>query len=276
MTNSILAVNNLKKFEEKEHAEGVVNLPISSILPRKSGKDGEISDNELWELSYSIRAYGIVSPIIVKPLAMGTYQLIAGQKRIKAASLAGLKTVPCLVYENEKKDNALILMTVIETAKNIKLTLVNEAKMYQEIITQFDLSAEELAKKLGRQTCDIESKIELLALPEFVLEKIDEYSLSVLHGHCFLKISDTALLKKAVNTVCVRRFDASQTESYIDNLLKSEEKTSLSGVFSLKDAKILTNTLSQVAAMLKKIGDESLVKISERDNLTEFVLTVPK
>lgn len=268
-TNNICA-----KVQKPSHGD-VRQLPINSIVSKSNSKKSKITEEELWGLSYSIKTYGVVQPVIVKSIGMGTYELLAGERRIKAARLAGLTSVPALVYENEEKDNSLLLMTFLENVKRSNLSLIDEARAYADILNQFDISAERLAVKLGKQPYEIESKVEILELPDYVLEKIDEYKLSIFHAHSLLKIKNPELLKKALTNICVRQFDAKQTESYIDNLIANHEDFP-SSQFSVKDVKILTNTIMQIAQMLKKCGDSETVKINDTDNSTEFTLKIPK
>lgn len=275
MKNSILAANNLSEFEREDEKDKVLMLPLSAILPKSGGRRSVIDENELWELSYSIKTYGVVQPVLVKALGMGTYELLAGERRIKAARLAGLKSVPALVYTNDDSDTSLVLMAVLENVQRVNLSLVDEARVYMDIMTKFRLSFSQLAKKLGKQPYDIESKVKILELPEEVLKKLDEYNLSVFHAHSFLKIKNRELLKKAVTNVCVRQFDAQQTESYVENLLQSDGQ-GLAKACTVKDVKILTNTISQIASMLKKIGNSDAVTINENGSVTEFTIRVPK
>lgn len=275
MTNTVFSAQNLSGFERKKEAERVLMLQISSILPKKGAGRREIDEKELWELAYSIKTYGVVQPVIVKCLGMGTYELIAGERRIKAACLAGLKTVPAVVFENSEEDNNLFLLAVLENVQRTNLTLTEEARAYKDIMEQFEMSAEKLGKKLGKQPYEIESKVEMLKLPEYVLKKIDEYGLSVFHAHQFLKIKDAEILKKAVTAVTVRGFDVCRTENYINRLI-SETAEMPKNSFCVRDIKILTNTIGQIAAMLKKCGNDDAVSVTEKGNTTEFTIKVPK
>lgn len=274
MTKQIFSPDELLGICQKEEneAEKVYNLSIDSILPKKNGKRTSC-DDELWELSHSIKTYGIVQPVIVKSLGMGVYELLAGERRINAARLAGLKSVPALVYQNDEKDNSLVLMAVLENVQRVNLSLVDEARIYDEIINKFEIDVNKLSKKLGKSPYEIESKIEILKLPDDVLKQIDEYKLSLFHARSFLKIKDTAILKSAVNTVCIRQFDEKRTESYVDELLrKSEISNSGCGV---KDVKILTNTLKQIVEILAKTEGAGKVSISDLGDATEFKIILP-
>ena len=274
MTNLVIDVNYVTDYSKKE-AEKVLTLPISSILPKKNGRRSSVNDDELWELSHSIKTYGIVQPVIVRALSMGTYELIAGERRIKAARLAGLKSVPCLVYENSCEDNSLILMSVLENVQRVNLSLVEEAKIYGDIVNRFGLDAQKLAKRLGKEPYEIEEKLKILTLPEEILKKMEEYNLSIFHAHSFLKIKDRALLTKAVTNVCVRHFDADKTEEYINDLLKEKEDLKL-GNGSVLDVKILTNTINQIAKLLKNLGVDEALTINEEGASTEFIIKIPK
>ena len=275
MSDLKLCTNDFSTKTQKNTESDVRQLPINSIVTKPGKNNSAITEEELWGLSYSIKTYGVVQPVIVKSIGMGTYELLAGERRIKAARLAGLSSVPALVYENEEKDNSLLLMTFLENVKRANLSLVDEARAYKDIMNQFGISAQRLAVKLGKQPYEIESKVEILLLPDYALEKIDEYRLSVFHARSLLKIKNPELLKKALTAICVRRFDAKQTESYVDNLIANcDELPSRS--FSVKDVKILTNTIMQIAHMLKKCGDSETVTINETGNSTEFTLKIPK
>ena len=274
MQNTVRAVGDYNGFKESggDGEKRVVMLPIDKILPKTGVRRSERDENGLWELSYSIKLYGVVQPIIVKRLGMGTYELIAGERRMRAARLAGLVRIPALIYENE--NNNLVMLAIVENVQRASLSLVDEARAYCDIMERFSLSPSALAKKLGKPPYEVESKAEIMKLPEDIITVVEQYGLTLFHARALLKISDAELLRSAAASIVAGGMSAAEAEAYVERLLADTVRPTVK--FKLKDAKILTNTLRQIINMLKESDCEDAVRVNDRGIYSEVVLKIPK
>ena len=184
--DSLFAVNP-NKIEKKEAGEEAKLLKLSLIQANPSQPRKRFSDEELKELSESIKQFGVIQPLLVKkqgPL----YEIIAGERRFRAAKLAGLTEVPVLIRDYDEKRSKEV--AIIENIQREDLNAVEEALAYQSLITEYDLSQEELAERLSKKRTTITNSLRLLKLEEEILNYIREGKLKEGHGRALLAIPE--------------------------------------------------------------------------------------
>lgn len=196
--DSLFAANP-NKIEKKEAGEEAKLLKISLIQANPSQPRKRFSDEELKELSESIKQFGVIQPLLVKkqgPL----YEIIAGERRFRAAKLAGLTEVPVLIRNYDEKLSKEV--AIIENIQREDLNAVEEALAYQSLISEYDLSQEELAERLSKKRTTITNSLRLLKLEEEILNYIREGKLKEGHGRALLSIPEgkqrLALAKECV------------------------------------------------------------------------------
>lgn len=194
-----LFASNPNKIEKKEAGEEAKLLKISLIQANPSQPRKRFSDEELKELSESIKQFGVIQPLLVKkqgPL----YEIIAGERRFRAAKLAGLTEVPVLIRNYDEKLSKEV--AIIENIQREDLNAVEEALAYQSLISEYDLSQEELAERLSKKRTTITNSLRLLKLEEEILNYIREGKLKEGHGRALLSIPEgkqrLALAKECV------------------------------------------------------------------------------
>ena len=182
-----LFASNPNKIEKKEAGEEAKLLKISLIQANPSQPRKQFSNEELKELSESIKQFGVIQPLLVKkqgPL----YEIIAGEKRFRAAKLAGLTEVPVLIRNYDEKLSKEV--AIIENIQREDLNAVEEALAYQSLISEYDLSQEELAERLSKKRTTITNSLRLLKLEEEILNYIREGKLKEGHGRALLAIPE--------------------------------------------------------------------------------------
>ena len=182
-----LFASNPNKIEKKEAGEEAKLLKISLIQANPSQPRKQFSNEELKELSESIKQFGVIQPLLVKkqgPL----YEIIAGERRLRAAKLAGLTEVPVLIRNYDEKLSKEV--AIIENIQREDLNAVEEALAYQSLISEYDLSQEELAERLSKKRTTITNSLRLLKLEEEILNYIREGKLKEGHGRALLAIPE--------------------------------------------------------------------------------------
>ena len=196
--DSLFAANP-EKIEKKEAGEEAKLLKISLIQANPSQPRKHFSDEELKELSESIKQFGVIQPLLVKKQGP-IYEIIAGERRFRAAKLAGLAEVPVLIRNYDEKLSKEV--AIIENIQREDLNAVEEALAYQSLISEYDLSQEELAERLSKKRTTITNSLRLLKLEEEILNYIREGKLKEGHGRALLSIPEgkqrLALAKECV------------------------------------------------------------------------------
>ena len=164
----------------------LVHLPIGSIHAGSRQPRTQFDLEAIQELAESIRVQGIVQPVLVRPAGEGRYELIAGERRWRAARLAGLATLPALLRDVDDRD--AMLLALVENVAREDLSPVEEARAYAVLVDEFDLSLGELAERIGRSKPAISNRMRLLELPEDVLALVDDGRLTEGHARAVLAV----------------------------------------------------------------------------------------
>jgi ParB family chromosome partitioning protein len=168
------------------HGDELAQLPIGSIRPNRRQPRRRFDLDTVGELAESIRVQGVVQPVVVRPNPEGGYELIAGERRWRAARAAGLPTIPALVREAEDRDS--LLLALVENVAREDLSAVEEARAYAALVDEFGLALAEVAERVGRSKPSVSNRLRLLELPEDVLALVDRGELSEGHARAVLSI----------------------------------------------------------------------------------------
>jgi ParB family chromosome partitioning protein len=167
-------------------APELVQLPLGSIRPNSRQPRRRFDAEGISELAESVRVQGLVQPVVVRPAEGGTWELIAGERRLRAARAAGLATIPALVRETDDRDS--LLLALVENVAREDLSPVEEARAYAVLIDEFELSLGEVAERVGRSKPTVSNRIRLLELPEDVLGLLERGLLSEGHARAVLAV----------------------------------------------------------------------------------------
>lgn len=255
---------------------GLSYLSVDEIYPSAVQPRKRFPQESLKELSESIAQYGILNPLTVRK-RNGKYELIAGERRLRASKLAGLKEVPCIVIDANMEEASLLAL--VENIQRRDLDFVEEAEGISQLIRLFGMSQEEAAQRLGKSQPSIANKLRLLQLPADVLETLRSEDLTERHGRALLRLKGELAQRQALRHIADERMNVCAAEEYIESLLKSpeqvpekESRRSRKTLFVLKDVRIFLNTLTHGLDVMKQGGIDVGMERHETD--TELVLTI--
>lgn len=203
----------LPDIKDKEEINGVQLLPVDSIVAGKHQPREDFDKEKLEELVNSIRAHGVIQPIVVRPLGEGRYELVAGERRWRACRLAGVKEIPALVRELDEREVREIAL--IENVQREDLNPLEEAKAYQALLVEYGLTQEEIASRVGKSRPVIANALRLLQLPMAIQEMLRQGQLSAGHARALLSLEDMELQVRAATEVVERKLSVRETEELV-------------------------------------------------------------
>ncbi|MCY6356370.1 nucleoid occlusion protein [Clostridium sp. ZS2-4] len=243
----------------------------NAYQPRKYFNDETIS-----ELAQSIESYGIIQPLSVRKVGESEYELIAGERRLRAAKKLKLEEVPVIIVDITDKDSAAIAL--LENIQRENLNYLEEAEAYHNLIKEHNYTQEQLAKVIGKKQSTIANKMRLLKLDISIRKILLENKLTERHARALLKLPTNELQKKVLDIVIKKSLNVKNTEELINKeLLKLsgqevavDAKKKIKGVFS---ARVYMNTVKQV---FDKYGVNATYKTKELDDKIQVTITIPK
>ena len=255
----------------------IVWLPAEDIAPNPVQPRKLFDEKSLEELSQSIRSYGILNPLTVRCRG-GKYELVAGERRLRAAKLAGLEEVPCILLDVNMEDASLIAL--IENLQRRDLDFIEEAVGLSRLIRMFGMSQEEAAKRIGKSQSAVANKLRLLKLPRDVLENLRSYGLSERHGRALLRLTDPNAQRMALEYIAANALTVAATEEYIEALLSSPaeepEKPEPKRTLILKDVRVFLNSLNRSLDLMKQGGIAAGVRREETEDSLILTISIPK
>ena len=228
-------------------------LPVEQIAPNPHQPRREFAPGPLAELAESIRRHGIIQPLSVRRRDDG-WELIAGERRLRAAKLAGLQTVPCLEMQVDKQDSAILAL--IENIQRRDLHYLEEAAAIAAYLRQSGSTQEEAAALLGRSPSALANKLRLLRLSPDCCRLLTEHDLTERHARALLRLEDEEERLNALHHIIRQHLNVAQTEQYIDKRLAQLQTTPPSGrrVFLLKDVRLFLNSLDRGLRLVREAG----------------------
>lgn len=246
----------------------VVFLPARSIRPNPSQPRRYFREEALEELAESIRRHGILQPLSVRRVGSG-YELIAGERRLRAGQLAGLSEIPCIIMNMDDKESAA--SALVENLQRQDLDFIEEARGISTLMTQFSLSQEQIARLLGKSQSAVANKLRLLRHSESVLQALKEGDLTERHARALLKLPTEGQKLQAIKVICGQNMSVARTEQYIEELLQAPQlHTPRADVGAF---------LKRVSLSLQRIRDSGIPAISEHretDRQIVLTITIPK
>lgn len=198
--------------------EGSISLPISQVEPGLNQPRKRFDPETLSDLAESIRVHGIIQPLTVRRLASGYYQIIAGERRWRAAKQAGLTEVPAVIIEAD--DRKVMELGLIENLQREDLNPAEEARGYQVLMEEYGMTQEQVAEEMGKSRPAIANTLRLLALPEDLLKLVEDGTLSAGHARAILGAPTQAMQRQAAKQVVAHGLSVRQTESLVKALQK--------------------------------------------------------
>ncbi|NLM73481.1 MAG: nucleoid occlusion protein [Clostridiaceae bacterium] len=270
-----------RKIEEKKVDEKKITMiPIDLIRPNPYQPRRKFDQATMDELCKSIQQYGVIQPINVRKISNTHYELVAGERRLRATAMTGQKEIPAIIVDVGEDDSAV--MALIENLQREDLGYMEEAEGYRNLIKEHGLTQEELAQKIGKSQSTIANKIRLLRLSPMVKKILADNNLTERHARALLKLDDEQLQLKILQKVCEKGLNVRKTEELVQRALEkycnpSKPEDSKKRITkSIKDIRIFVNTIRQAIDTMKKSGVNARAAQIDRGEYLEFIVRIPK
>lgn len=252
----------------------ILLIPQEDILPNRSQPRRRFDSDALEELAESIRQNGVLQPLIVRRNENGSFELIAGERRLRAARIVGIRRMPCVVMDVSDEKSAVFAL--LENVQRQDLGFFEEAEAISRIMQQYDLSQEELAARIGKAPSTVSNKLRLLRLPEDVRREIVRMDLTERHARALLRLDTADCMRRALTQIVASHMTVAQTDAYISSLLKPAEKPRKQPLILFKDVRVFVNTLTHAVDTMRRAGIEADAVKTETEDHIEFVVRIPK
>ena len=250
-------------------------IPLGRIRPNPQQPRRSVDEEGLAELAASIRSCGILQPLTVRRAGEG-YELVAGERRLRAARIAGLREVPCLVAQVGEEDSALLAL--MENLQRRDLDCWEEAQAIARLISRYGLSQEEAARRLGRAQPTVANKLRLLRLPEDVRALLRENGLTERHARALLRLQDPEVQRRAAGDMVRRGMNVAQAEAYVEKLLQSAQVTPPRGrsTYIIKDVRLFLNSVDRGLHLMRQAGVDAGWDRQDTDREILLTIRIPK
>ncbi len=262
-----------RKKREPEGLGRVLRLPVEAIAPNPAQPRQCFDEAALAELAESIARYGILQPLTVRRTEAG-YELVAGERRLRAARLAGLREVPCLLLAVSEEDSSVLAL--IENLQRRDLDFVEEASALARLIREHGLSQEEAARRLGRSQSAVANKLRLLRLSPATLTALREAGLTERHARALLRLETEEQRRTALERMRREGLSVAQTEALVDSLLAGPPAPRRRTRLVARDGRLLLNALRHALDLAREAGLEAGCEETETEEAVTVTITVPK
>lgn len=264
-------------LSSSDHRDEEINqINTEKIEPNPFQPRKEFSGDDINELADSIKNFGVIQPIIVRETDDG-YQLIAGERRLRAAKIAGLSFIPAIVKEMADREVAEIAL--VENLQRKDLNFIEEASAYENMVKEFNMTQEQLAEKLGKSQSTIANKLRLLKLPPEVREELNDSLFSERHARALLKLDNIEKQMEVLNKIRKQGLTVKETNKLINKLNKKNEKedNNSGDVYTVyKDLRLFRNSINKTIEEIKKAGLNVEVEEKKEDDYYKYTILLPR
>ena len=253
----------------------VVFLPARSIRPNPAQPRKIFRPEALDELSDSIRQHGILQPLSVRRSGNG-YELIAGERRLRAAELAGITDIPCIIMSMDDRESGMAAM--VENLQRQDLHYMEEAAAIAKLIAVYGLSQEQAAERLGKSQSAVANKLRLLRLSPACVALLREGGLSERHARALLRLSDENERLAALRVIVERGCNVAQAEAYIESVLQRAAVTPprRRPTFIVKDVRLFLNTIRRSMGIMQRAGVDAACEREDTDEEIRLTIRIPR
>lgn len=265
----------------------ILYLPVWELRPNPNQPRTVFSSKGLEELAASIREHGILQPLTVRRLEDRSYELISGERRLRAAKLARLDTVPCILLRADDMESSLLAL--IENLQRRDLDFVDEALALEQLISTYHLSQEEAARRIGKSQSAVANKLRLLKLSPPVLQAMRSHGLTERHGRALLRLP-VSLREQVLNTIIDQGLTVSKTEELVDQLLQPPPPQSPAlpepppqrpvsrrkPLLLVRDVRLFLNTINHSMEVMRRSGISASCGREESEDSITLTIVIPK
>ncbi|MGI6563761.1 MAG: nucleoid occlusion protein [Clostridia bacterium] len=266
--------------KRKKDDNDIIYLHSDKIIPNPYQPRKFFDNESLRELSNSIKTYGIIQPLSVRKIGNDKYELIAGERRLRAAGLAGVTKIPCMVVNVGDNDSAL--MALIENLQRENLNYIEEAQGYYRILKEHNMTQESLAAKLGKSQSTIANKLRLLKLSPMVTKILLDNNLTERHARCLLRLPDDESRLQVLKKICEENLNVKRSENLVEKVLSgsSEPQAAKSKEDKRKkviqDIRVFVKSVKQAVNVMLQAGVKAKAAQFDRGTYIEFIIRIPK
>ena len=269
-------------------------LRTNTIRPNPGQPRQIFGPEELRELADSISQFGVLQPLTVRRLENNVYELVAGERRLRASRLAGLSEVPCILLEADEKQSSLIAL--VENLQRCDLDFFEEAEGLQRLIRQYGLSQEEAARRVGKSQSALANKLRILRHPPEIIDAIRRNGLTERHARALLRLEAVEDRRTVLETVVERRLNVAQTEAHIEEFITARAcspgqpeplpvlpepapdspQARLKTLYVFKDVRLFLNTINRAVDVMRQAGIHAEMDREEGEGEIVVTIRVPR
>lgn len=236
----------------------ITRIPVEKIVPNPYQPRKDFEEEALEDLAASIAEYGVLQPLLVAMGDDGNYILIAGERRLRASKMAGLADVPAIVSNYSDQQSAEIAL--IENLQRADLHFLEEAEGYEKLMTQFNLTQEAMAQRVGKKQSTIANKLRLLNLSSEIRNTLKEAQLTERHGRALLKLKNKEQQEQFLKLIIKNGWNVKQTEEYIAKLLADDAPKPKKRLVIVNDVRIYLNSVKKIVNTINDAGIPAQIK----------------
>ncbi|WP_110954567.1 nucleoid occlusion protein [Anaerosinus massiliensis] len=278
LTEEPVVVNDIPV--EIVNKNDVQYLNIGDIVPNPFQPRKTFNDEALRDLAASIQEFGVIQPLLVRNAKNQQYELVAGERRLRASKLVGLEKVPAIIKELTDKEMAELAM--IENLQREDLHFLEEAEGFHQLLVNFGFTQDELAKRMGKSQSTIANKLRLLKLSDTIRKQLYECSLTERHARALLKLTDEIKQLEALSIIKEKGLNVRESEMLIQEIIdeisreKDQKVPKQNVVRIIRDVRIFLNTIHNVVGEMKKSGLKVKVNQEQDDDYITVKMVIPK
>ena len=257
-------------------ASRIVYLQAGDIQPNPDQPRKTFEPNAMRELAASINRYGILQPLSVRRRG-GSYELVSGERRLRAAKLVGLKEVPCVILDVDSQESSILAL--VENLQRKDLDFIEEAEGLQRLVKQHGYKQEEVARLVGLSQSAVSNKLRILKLSPELLYMVRDTGLTERHARALLRLDEEPDRLHVFEQIIRKNLNVSNTEEYIDGYIQSKvrmPKSPNKPVFVLKDVRLFMNTLTRSMNMMQQSGIKAQYGRDETEEEIILTIKIPK
>ena len=262
----------MKQQIVKSTAE-IYNIPQAMIVPNPNQPRKRFDYDELENLAQSIRENGILQPITVRKREDKKYELVSGERRLRAARLVGMVKIPSIVINIDDKNSAMF--SIIENLQRQSLNFFEEAEAIEKLVREYAMSREEVAQKLGLAPSTVSNKLRILRLPEEMRFELARAGLTESHARALLMLEDDNQRARALSIIVDRHLNVAESERMINQMINRNNR-SRNPLRGIRDVRLFINTLNHAVDTIRRAGVEADAARSETEEYIEYVVRIPK
>lgn len=255
-------------------AGSVLLIAREEIYPNPDQPRRSFSMDELEGLAQSIHENGMLQPISVRIREGGGYELIAGERRLRAAGMIGMATVPCIVIRAQSEQSAIFAL--LENLQRENLNFFEEARAIESLMNHYGFSQEEMALRLGKAQSTLSNKLRLLRLSPRMCAQIERAGLTERHARALLKLEEEHERQLVLDQVVRDQMNVAQTEKLVESRLKPKQGKKRNIKFLFRDVRIFMNTITHAVDTMRQAGIEADSERTEDETYITYTVRIPK